>query len=327
MGFRSDWAEATAAANNPNDQLHDAGVAYVNAVNDYVASTDQGNYDISNKTTPQKPQSFGYYKEANKLADYTIERGQNNGGGDNSPYTPATSGNNNNAGGSVYGSQRYGGVPERPNTTGTEWTQPGTGFGTGSFLGMALEDLNAQNQSATPPTSTIYGGKNVMVPDGGFKSSNSAGTEWNQPGTGFGTGNFAGNYAELIDLMRNGNSLEEAQAIVNNRNDLTTMQDNNVTLPQPPAAPSRLDNDSLRAFKDYQVAAGPSGSNTRTREPEWVPVESEVNTNQPIDVWAYNRAVADRQRGLNIDQILLEAEAEGSPQSMQYYNWIVNHMR
>ena len=81
MGFRSDWEAATAAANNPNDEYHDAGVAYTNALNDYIASSDRGNYDLGNKTTPQKPQSFVYYKE-NKLADYAIERNQN-GGQDN----------------------------------------------------------------------------------------------------------------------------------------------------------------------------------------------------------------------------------------------------
>ena len=157
-----------------------------------------------------------YYKRGQEARDNTRNSSvtdYSSGGGSNS-----NSGGNGD--GRVYGSPRYGGRTENPTVTGTEWNQPGTGFGTGNFLGKALEDIQS-NQNQSSGTAPVYGTPGYRgVPTGGITQ----GTEWNQPGTGFGTGNFAGDYGELIDLMRGGLSLEDAQAVVNSRNELASMQ-------------------------------------------------------------------------------------------------------
>lgn len=320
MGFRSDWEAATAAANNPDDQYHDAGVAYTNAVNDYIASTDRGQYDLSNKTTPQKPQSYGYYKATNKLADYALERGQNNGGQNYGSGNSSTASNDSSGGGKVYGSPRYGGTNENPDVTGKEWNQPGTGFGTGNFLGMALEDINS-GQDQTTGTAPVYGTPGYRgVPKGGVTQ----GTEWNQPGTGFGTGNFAGGYAELIDLMRNGNTLEEAQAIINNRNELETIQNDEqgqATQPQTANAQSRLNSDSIRAFKDYQVAGGPNYNATRPRQNSR---EDVYNSQFQEDLANLRRQFPNYSYSALADMVLAGEEMKNGQSS--YYKWLASNL-
>lgn len=165
-----------------------------------------------------------YYKRGQEARNGT----SNNGGTDYNSGSNSSSGGNDN--GKVYGSPRYGGTTENPNVTGTEWNQPGTGFGTGNFLGKALEDIQS-NQTQASGNAPVYGTPGYRgVPVGGATQA----TDWNQPGTGFGTGNFAGEYSELIDLMRGGLSLEDAQAVVNNRNELASIQNESQSQPTQP---------------------------------------------------------------------------------------------
>lgn len=241
MAAYEEYIRAAAESGNPEDFVNNyvspveysAAVGHENIPMNRTSNAEPVNNQLYDYTAPKATVNYDsdYYKAGQAKRDgveYT-------GGNGTSNYDSGT-----DKGNGVYGTPgQYRGAATREASTGTEWTQPGTGFGTGSFLGKALEDLNAQNQSATPPTSTIYGGQNVMVPDGGFKASTaSSGTEWNQAGTGFGTGNLAGDYADIIDLMRTGKTYEEAQSILANRNELESIQNGGTGETTQASAPS-----------------------------------------------------------------------------------------
>ena len=77
MGFRSDWDAAAAAASDPQNQYHEAGVQFFKDANEIMANKNTNTYDLSNKTTPQAPQSYGY-ERTNALANSAIENRNKN---------------------------------------------------------------------------------------------------------------------------------------------------------------------------------------------------------------------------------------------------------
>lgn len=321
MSSYGDYLRAAQESGNPEQFVQD----YVSPV-EYSASVGHNDIPMS-RTSNAEPIN-------NQLANYVAprptvntesefyKRGQAARNGTNysnngSDYSGGNSSNGSSSGGEtgngqVYGSPRYGGRTENTNVTGKEWNQPGTGFGTGNFLGKALEDIQS-NQEQSSGTAPVYGTPGYRgVPTGGITQ----GTEWNQPGTGFGTGNFAGDYGALIDLMRNGNTLEEAQAILNNQNELAAIQAGNDTTTQPYSGTPRADMND--------VGAAANSAHFNTYRDRFNPREDAYFKQMQNDFANARKQFPNYSYSALADIVLFNNEMKNGQDS--YYKWLANRM-
>lgn len=297
---------------------------------------------------------------SNKLADYAKERGQTNTWnypGNTGNFSASTNssdinygGNNEqgSGGGQVYGpSGRYGGVSERANEPGTPKFQSGTGLGTSDYLGDALSNINYnaladelfqmdRNDWYQPPQTqpqTSFGTTPLDFNSDAFRIQEDMKDAYSPYQT------FNENYYKAqLDQMQGGTPrsqpIEYSDAFIrqqdmndayspnqtfndNYRAMLSRIQEGDTKQTTPP---SRLNNDSIRAFKDYTLETR-QGREPLSRQDR---LENAYNTQFQKDLDDMKRQFPNYSYNALVDMVLVGEEMRNGQSS--YYKWLASRI-